>query len=73
MDFKEAKQRKERGISVKQILERAVEVSDNIETVVIVTMHKDMTVRTSFSSNGTLEMLGMLSVAEAQLVDDMTE
>lgn len=73
MDFKEAKQQKERGITVKQILNRAVEVSDNIETVVIVTLHKDMTVRTSFSSNGTLEMLGMLSIAEDQLVDDMTE
>ncbi|MGK9325222.1 hypothetical protein [Aerococcus urinaeequi] len=73
MDFKEAKQRKERGMSVKQILDLTVEVSDNIETVVIVTKHKDMTVQTSFSSNGTLEMLGMLSVAEAQLVDDMTE
>ena len=73
MDFKEAKQRKERGISVKQLLAQAVEVSDDIETVVIITKHKDMTVRTSFSSNGTLEMLGMLSIAETQLIVGMTE
>ncbi|MGH2063944.1 hypothetical protein ACRCJW_05485 [Aerococcus urinaeequi] len=73
MDFKEAKQRKERGISVKQLLAQAVEVSDDIETVVIITKHKDMTVRTSFSSNSTLEMLGMLSIAETQLIVGMTE
>lgn len=73
MNFKEAKQRKERGISVKQVLEQAVEISDNVETVVIITKHNDMTVRTSLSSNNAIEILGMLSIAEAQLVDDMTE
>lgn len=73
MNFKEAKQRKERGISVKQVLEQAVEISDNVETVVIITKHNDMTVRTSLSSNNAIEILGMLSIAEAQLVDDITE
>lgn len=71
MDFAEAKQHKERGMSVKDVLENALKESSQTESIVIVRKMKNSDVPTSFSWESSLESLGMLEVAKADIVGYM--
>lgn len=71
MDFAEAKQHKERGMSVKDVLESALKESANTESIVIVRKMKNSDVPTSFSWESSLEALGMLEIAKADIVGYM--
>ena len=71
MDFAEAKQHKERGMSVKDVLENALKESSETESIVIVRNMKNSDVQTSFSWESSLEALGMLEVAKADIVGYM--
>lgn len=71
MDFAEAKQHKERGMSVKDVLENALKESANTESIVIVRNMKNSDVQTSFSWESSLEALGMLEIAKADIVGYM--
>ncbi|MGF2112686.1 hypothetical protein ACQUEU_00670 [Enterococcus casseliflavus] len=71
MDFNEAKQKKERGMTVRETLENALKVSSETESIVIVRKMKNGDVPTSFSWEGSLEALGMLEVAKADIVEYM--
>lgn len=71
MDFNEAKQHKERGMSVKDVLENALKESSETESIVIVRNMKNSDVQTSFSWESSLEALGMLEIAKADIVGYM--
>lgn len=71
MDFAEAKQHKERGMSVKDVLENALKYSSETESIVIVRNMKNSDVQTSFSWESSLEALGMLEIAKADIVGYM--
>lgn len=71
MDFAEAKQHKERGMSVKDVLESALKYSSETESIVIVRKMKNNDVITSFSWESSLEALGMLEVSKADIVGYM--
>ena len=71
MDFEEAKQHKERGMSVKDVLENALKYSSETESIVIVRNMKSSDVQTSFSWESSLEALGMLEIAKADIVGYM--
>ena len=74
MEFNEAFQRKERGVSVKQILENALAQSDEIDSIALVARHKDGFIRTSYSvKDGGLELLGMLEVSKDQVLETMKD
>ena len=74
MEFNEAFQRKERGVSVKQILENALAQSDEIDSIALVARHKDGFIRTSYSvKDGGLELLGMLEVSRDQVLEIMKD
>lgn len=73
MDFAEAKQHKERGMSVKDVLENALKYSSETESIVIVRNMKNSDVQTSFSWESSLEALGMLEIAKADIVGYMAE
>ena len=73
MDFAEAKQHKERGMSVKDVLENALKYSSETESIVIVRNMKNSDVQTSFSWESTLEALGMLEIAKADIVGYMAD
>lgn len=71
MDFAEAKQHKERGMSVKDVLENALKESSETDSIVIVRNMKNGGVPTSFSWESSLEALGMLEIAKADIVGYM--
>jgi len=71
MDFTEAKQHKERGMSVKDILEKALKESGETESIVIVRKMNNSDVPTSFSWESSLEALGMLEIAKADIISYM--
>ena len=74
MEFNEAFQRKERGVSVKQIIESALTQSDEIDSIALVARHKDGFIRTSYSvEEGGLELLGMLEVSKDQVLETMKD
>lgn len=69
MDFAEAKQKKERGYTVKEMLESALGGVDEIETIVISTMSKDGFVSTSYSWDNAANAVGMVEISKAQILD----
>lgn len=71
MDFEEAKQHKERGMSVKDVLESALKYSNETESIVIVRKMKNGDIPTSFSWESSLEALGMLEVAKIDVIGYM--
>ena len=71
MDFAEAKQHKERGMSVKDVLENALKESKDTHSVLVVRLMNNDDVPTSFSWESSLEGLGMLEIARKNIVDYM--
>ena len=58
-------------MSVKDVLENALKESANTESIVIVRNMKNSDVQTSFSWESSLEALGMLEIAKADIVGYM--
>lgn len=73
IDFEEAKQKHQRGVTVKELLQSALEHADDTESIVIVSKQKDGTVLTGFSWESSLESLGMLDIGKMQIIDEMRE
>lgn len=71
MDFNEAKQKKERGVSVKDVIKQALEEADNIETIVLVACLKNGDVETAYSWESSLEAIGMLEVGKTDILNFM--
>lgn len=71
--FQEAKQKKDRGVSVKDVINSTLNISDDIESIVIVSKHKDGTVYTGFSWESSLESLGMLEVGRDRILSVMQD
>lgn len=72
MNFKEAKQRKERGMSVEEVLELELEKASETESVLVITKSTNGVVNFHYSSEGILENLGLLSIGEAMVIEEMT-
>jgi hypothetical protein len=73
IDFEEERQRKERGVTVKDLLNSALVNADDTESIVIVSKLKDGSVYTGFSWESSLESLGMLDIGKIQIIDEMTQ
>lgn len=73
INFEEEKQRKERGVTVKDLLNSALENADDTESIVIVSKSKDGLVLTGYSWESSLESLGMLDIGRTQIIEEMTE
>lgn len=69
-EFEEKKQKRERGVSVKEVLD-SVEELDDVESVVIVAKRKGGEVETYYSWDSSLEALGMLSVGKTDVLNSM--
>lgn len=63
--------KKERGMTVKDILENKLKQSSDIETIVVVSKHKDGIIETAFSWESSTEALGMLTIAQLDITDYM--
>ena len=73
IDFEEEKQRKERGVTVKGLLNNALNNAEDTESIVIVSKQKDGVVFTGYSWESSLESLGMLDIAKIQIIEELTE
>lgn len=71
INFEDAKQKKERGVSVKELLENRLKQTDEFESIVIVGKHKDGTIYTGYSWDNSLEALGMLDIAKIDVTEAM--
>ena len=67
-EFEERRQKKERGITVKESLKQVTDQADEIETIVIVYKKKDGTIPTTFNWESSLEALGMLEIGKADIM-----
>lgn len=73
MDFREAKQKRERGYSVNELVAELVEEKDEYEQVIIVAINSDNEVDISFSTEETSSVIGLLEVVKAILVDEIRD
>lgn len=73
MDFREAKQKKERGCSVNELVDELVETKDKYEQVIIIAINEDREVDISFSTEETSSVIGLLEVVKAILVDEIRD
>ena len=71
MDFREAKQKRERGYSVNELVAELVEEKDEYEQVIIVAINSDNEVDISFSTEETSSVIGLLEVVKSILVDEI--
>lgn len=71
LDFKEAKQKKERGCSVNELVDELVETKDSYEQVIIIAINEDKEVDISFSTEETSSVIGLLEVVKSILVDEI--
>lgn len=70
IDFLEKKSSKERGASVKEILEENLTASKNYESVLVISLDKDGEVNLGYSYESSLQALGMLEVAKNYILND---
>lgn len=71
MDFREAKQKKERGYSVNELVDELVETKDKYEQVIVIAINENREVDISFSTEETSSVIGLLEVVKSILVDEI--
>lgn len=69
IDFSEKKSSKERGASVKEILEENLEASHDYTSVLVVSLDKDGEINLGYSWESSLQALGMLDVAKNYILN----
>lgn len=72
MDFVEAKQKKERGLSVNEALEEMNKDKDKYEDVIIIGLNKDREIEFSYSTDNTASAIGYLEVVKQHFIDEIT-
>lgn len=70
IDFLEKKSSKERGASVKEILEENLTASKNYESVLVISLDKYGEVNLGYSYESSLQALGMLEVAKNYILNN---
>ncbi|WP_203334347.1 hypothetical protein [Planococcus beigongshangi] len=73
MNFVDAKQRKERGFSVKQAVADLNSKADDYETIIIIGKTRDGGLDFGFSGDNDAELIGQLEVLKAVLVEGIQE
>jgi DNA-directed RNA polymerase sigma subunit (sigma70/sigma32) len=71
--FIDAKQKKERGHSVRELTEELNATADEYETVIIVAMKPDKSLDVAFSSDNDSDLIGHLEIAKSILVENIRE
>lgn len=71
-EIKTHKQKKERGASVKDVIDSLREFG-GIDSIAVVVKYDDDHIDTAFSGDSTAELIGMLEVAKIELVEMITD
>ena len=69
MNFKTAKERKERHVSVEDVAQILLERHIDIESVVVVGIRSDREIDVMASMNNKLELMGALDIAKDALIN----
>ena len=72
MDFKEAKQKKERGTSVEESILEILQEKDKYEDVIIVGVTKENEIEFSYSVENNGTAIGYLEVVKQHFIDEIT-
>lgn len=73
LDFKEAKQKRERGYSVNELVEELNETKQNYDEIIILGITSNKEVDISFSTDNTSSVIGLLEVTKSILVDEIRD
>jgi len=71
MDFKQAKQKKERGFSVDEALEEINKEKDKYEDIIIIGVTKDKEIEFSYSTDNNGAAIGYLEVVKQHFIDEI--
>ena len=71
MEFLELKRKKERGVSNEEFMEQSKQFFANAESIVIVGVNPDGIISTFYTQNTSLGAIGMMEVAQQQLIKEM--
>lgn len=71
MEFKEAKQKKERGISVKDAIDEIGKNQQDYEDVLIVAIADDGAIDISYSVNNTAKAIGFLEILKQSMLEEI--
>lgn len=72
-NFKEAKMSKERGITPKDIFEKALQEYEHIDNVVLSVQYSDGSIQTAYSYEESLSALGMLEISKEHIRESMED
>lgn len=70
MKFNEAKQKKERGLSVKEAIEEINEKQNDYKDVLIVAVTEDKAIDISYSVDDTVKAIGFLEIVKQSMLDE---
>ena len=71
MDLKSYKQKKERGVSVKQLAEELLREVDQFDSILIVGLDKNKEMLLSYSTDNNGELIGVMEAAKALFIEDI--
>lgn len=72
-NFKEAKMSKERGVTPKDIFEKALKDYEHIDNVVLSVQYSDGSIQTAYSYEESLSALGMLEISKEHIRESMED
>ncbi|MEK4025798.1 hypothetical protein [Sporosarcina sp. FSL W7-1283] len=73
MDIKSYKQKKKRGLSVRQVIESALNDVDQLDSIVIVAKYDNNNIATGYSGDNNVELAGLCEFVKAELVELIAE
>lgn len=71
MDFKEAKRRKERGVSNEEFMDKSKEFFKDADSIVVVGVDKNGLISSFYAQSTSLQAIGMMEVAKEHLIQEM--
>ena len=72
-EIKQHKQKKERGVSVQQVIDGLQENVGYIDSIVVALSYDDNTVVSAYSGDNDAELIGNLEIVKAELIDGMKQ
>ena len=71
INFKEKQERRDRGISVNDIVDYINKKKNNIDSIIVLATHKDGEIQASYSLDNDVEAIGILEIAKTELLHGM--
>ncbi|EGQ21088.1 phosphoribosylaminoimidazole carboxylase catalytic subunit [Sporosarcina newyorkensis 2681] len=69
MDIKSYKQKKTRGLSVRQVIESALDDLEQLDSIVIVAKYDNNNIATGYSGDNNAELAGLCEFVKSELIE----